>query len=322
MVKSMDFAQRLADLRQQSPEQWAKRANVVLPPLATGVLILAIAYQLSGLTWTLLSGPTLDEPAPIIASGTTGSTARPDASSYAALQGWKPFGEPPEPGAAPVVEAVVDAPDTTLNLQLWGVHGASDAASGTDEPEIGAAFISSGRGEQKVYYVGDTIEGGSGATLHSVYYDRVLLNRGGRLETLRLPQDLAAAAPTTIRRPDFQPTPTAAPPAASIREVISDNAARFTEVIRIVPDMRGGQMSGFRLTPGRDREAFAALGLRPGDVLTEVNGMILNDPQTAAQVFSALGETSMANVTVLRDGNPQVLTIDMSQIESLTENLQ
>lgn len=317
----MDFAQRLADLRQQSPEQWVKRANVLLPPLVTGILVVAIAYQLADLTWTLLSGPVLDAPASVVAPGSTNSTARPQPSSYAALRGWRPFGEPPDP-SAPVVQAVVDAPDTTLNLQLWGVHGATDAASGIDEPQVGAAFISSGRGEQKVYYVGDTIEGGSGATLHSVYYDRVLLNRGGKLETLRLPQDLAAAAPATVQRPDFRQPVAPRPSAASIREVISDNAARFTEVIRIVPDMRGGQMAGFRLTPGRDREAFAALGLEPGDVLTEVNGMLLNDPQTAAQVFTALGEASMANVTVLRDGNPQVLTIDMSQIESLTENLQ
>jgi general secretion pathway protein C len=79
---------------------------------------------------------------------------------------------------------------------------------------------------------------------------------------------------------------------------------------------------GFRLTPGRDRDAFSSLGLEPGDVLTEVNGMILNDPQSAAQVFETLGEASMANVTLLRNGNPTVLTIDMSQIENLTENLQ
>jgi len=320
----MDFAQHLADLRQQSPEQWVKRANLVLPPLVMGVLVLAIAYELAGLTWTVLSGPALEGPPPVVATGTVDSTARPQTSSYAALEGWKPFGEPPDPSVARVVEAVVDAPDTTLNLQLWGVHGATNAASGAAEPEVGAAFISSGRSEQKVYYVGDTIEGGSGATLHSVYFDRVLLDRGGRLETLRLPQELAAAAPPPVQRPDIrQPTAVSPPPtAASIREVISDNAARFTEIVRIVPDMRGGQMSGFRLTPGRDREAFAALGLQPGDVLTEVNGMILNDPQTAGQVFSALGEATMANVTVLRDGNPQVLTIDMSQIESLTENLQ
>lgn len=318
----MDLGQSLADLRQRSPEQWVKSANRVLPGVAVGLLILVIAYQLSGLTWTLLSGPALDDASIAIAPVAGRPAEAPGPAAYAALEGWKPFGEPPDESAPVVPVAVLDAPETTLNLQLWGVHGGSDIESGAANPETGAAFISSGRGEQKLYYVGDPIEGGSGASLHSVYTDRVLLNRGGRLETLRLPRELAATA-TPVGRTNFanQAQP-AQNRAASLRDVIGDNAARFTEVIRIVPDMQGGQMNGFRLTPGRDREAFASLGLEPGDVLTEVNGMILNDPQTAAQVFTALGEASQANVTVLRNGNPQVLVIDMTQVESLTENLQ
>jgi general secretion pathway protein C len=152
----------------------------------------------------------------------------------------------------------------------------------------------------------------------------VLLNRGGRLETLRLPVELQASAGAAPQRPNFAPAaqPPAANNASSLRDLISDNASRFTEIVRPVPHAEGGQMIGFRLTPGRDREAFSALGLEPGDVLTEVNGMTLNDPQSAAQGFTALGETSMANLTVLRNGSPMVLAVDMTQIESLTENRQ
>lgn len=318
----MDFAQGLSGLWQQSPERWVKLANRVLPGVAVGVLVLAIAYQLSSLTWTALSGPVLDDAIPVATPLSSNSTAAPGTGSYQVLRGWKPFGEPPDQSEAPAPVEIIDAPDTTLNLQLWGVNEVTEPGPGTADPEVSSAYISSGRAEQKLYYVGGTIDGANGATLHSVYHDRVLLNRGGRLETLRLPLDLAPAAPAPARQPlGATPLPQAQTP-TSLRDVISNNAARFAEVVRIVPEMQGAQMSGFRLTPGRDREAFAALGLEPGDVLTEVNGMILNDPQTAAQVFTALGETSMANVTIMRNGSPQVLVIDMSQIESLTENQQ
>ena len=81
-------------------------------------------------------------------------------------------------------------------------------------------------------------------------------------------------------------------------------------------------MTGYRLTPGRDREAFSALGLEPGDVLTDVNGTPLNDAATSLQVFESLGEASMATVTVVRNGAPQVIVIDMSQLQNVAENLQ
>ena len=81
-------------------------------------------------------------------------------------------------------------------------------------------------------------------------------------------------------------------------------------------------MIGFRVNPGRDREAFSALGLEPGDVVTDVNGTVVNDPNRGIAVFEALGEATMANVTVRRNGVAQVIVIDTSQLENLAENRQ
>ena len=64
-------------------------------------------------------------------------------------------------------------------------------------------------------------------------------------------------------------------------------------------------MVGFRVNPGRDRATFEALGLRPGDVVTDINGTVLDDPSRGLQVFQALGEATKANVTMLRDGVPK-----------------
>lgn len=79
-------------------------------------------------------------------------------------------------------------------------------------------------------------------------------------------------------------------------------------------------MIGFRVNPGRDRAAFEALGLQAGDVVTDINGTVLDDPGQGLQVFQSLGEATQANVTVLRDGVPQVIVIDTSQVQSLQEN--
>ncbi len=165
--------------------------------------------------------------------------------------------------------------------------------------------------------MGQTIDGADGATLHSVYADRVLLDRNGRLETLRLPKELTASAGAPMAMPQL---PQAARSQGSLREVISENATRLTDIVRLAPHVQEGQVVGFRVNPGRDRATFEALGLQPGDVVTDINGTVLDDASQGIQVFQSLGESTQANVTVLRDGVPQVIVIDTTQLQNLQEN--
>src|SRR4029077_10593004 len=52
----MDLSKYLGQWKEQSPEQWLRTANRYLPPGATAILVLAIAYQLAALTWLLVPG--------------------------------------------------------------------------------------------------------------------------------------------------------------------------------------------------------------------------------------------------------------------------
>lgn len=312
----MDLAKQLGQWTEQSPEQWIRTANRFLPPGVTAILVLAIAYQLATLTWLLVPGGTpLVSAATRAASAPASPTEQPTADT-GALATTHLFGEPPkEP--EPVVENVADAPDTTLSLDLKGI-----LAIGENDPE-GKAIISANRGEDKTYNVGQTIDNGSGTTLHSVYWDRVLLNRGDRLETLRLPKEvLGAAAAPRARSPVMAPQAAQPPANDTLRNVISQNASRLTDIIRLAPNVDQGKVTGFRVQPGRDRQTFDALGLMPGDVVTDVNGVALDDASKGLQAFEALGEATMANVTVLRDGSPQALVIDTTQLQSIKENRQ
>lgn len=304
----MDVAKRLADWRAQPPEQWLTTLNRYLPAGVTTLLVIGMAYQLATLTWAVIPGsmPAVAPPA------TRGDGAAAPLIDFSTLIGSQLFGEATE-RAAPIAAAVLDAPDTTLSLTLKGI------LSKKDDPN-GGATISSNRGEDRNYSVGQTIEGADGATLHSVYWDRVLINRNGQLETLRLPKELTASGAGFTAMP---PMPQAAPSAnPSLRETIAENASRITDIVRVAPHVQEGQVVGFRVNPGRDRATFEALGLRPGDVVTDINGTVLDDPSQGLQVFQSLGETTQANVTILRDGVPQVVVIDTSQLQSLQENRQ
>jgi general secretion pathway protein C len=301
----MDVAKRLADWRDHPPEQWFSTVNRYLPPVVTAILVITIAYQLATLTWTLMPGSTPSTAAPAVRPASGDAAPAADLGS---LTDSNLFGEADEQ-ATPVVTEIIDAPDTTLSLTLKGILS-------IDEDGKGSAVISSNRGEDKTYQVGVSIDGADGATLHSVYADRVLLNRSGQLETLRLPKEISASVPMGMP----SPLPQAAPAEGSLREVISENATRLTDIVRLAPHVQEGQVVGFRVNPGRDRATFEALGLQAGDVVTDINGTVLDDPSQGLQVFQSLGETTQANVTVLRDGVPQVIVIDTTQLQRLQEN--
>ena len=306
----MDVAKRLAEWRDRPPEQWFTTVNQYVPPGLTAVLVIAIAYQLATLTWALVPGST---PAAAPAPRPVDSGGAAPATDYTALTGSHLFGEAAQQSQVAVTPVVVDAPDTTLSLTLRGILS-------TEGDPNGQVIIES-RNESKNYFVGQAIEGTDGAKLHSVYADRVLLDRGGgRIETLRLPKDLTASTGSAMGMPQLpqaQPQPT-----ASLRDTITDNATRLTDIVRLAPHVQEGQVVGFRVNPGRDRATFDALGLQAGDVVTDINGTVLDDPSQGLQVLQSLGESTQANVTVLRDGVPQVIVIDTTQLQRLQENRQ
>lgn len=307
----MDVGKRIAQLRDQPPEQLIKVANRYLPTAVTGVLVVAIAYQLAMLTWRVLPGATTSGPVPTIVESDSSASVTQQSFDSGTLKQSHLFGEAPVVTAA-ATQTVVDAPDTSLSLRLTGiVYGEGGMPS--------QAIVANDRQLEKIYQLGQPIEGANGTTLHAVYGDRVILSRDGRLETLRQPQQLSSGGGAT--RIPQRPLAIAQPAEdGSLRQAISENATRLTDIMRIAPHVEEGQVVGFRLNPGRDRETFERLGLQAGDVVTDINGTLLDDPSRGLQVFEALGEATMANVTILRNGVPQLIVIDTSQLESLQEN--
>jgi general secretion pathway protein C len=102
----------------------------------------------------------------------------------------------------------------------------------------------------------------------------------------------------------------------SLQNVVAENMTQLTDIIRPT-QYRGadGQLAGFRVYPGRNRQKFAALGLRPGDLIKDINGQALNDPTQAMQVFQSLGETDEVTVTIERNGQDQSLVLNTSQLD-------
>ncbi len=196
-----------------------------------------------------------------------------------------------------------DLVETRQNLSLKGTIAAL-------QPTEGLAIIADSRNEEKVYAIRDTVV--PGTTLHAVYLDRVVLNEGGALRALKLPKEFPQGA-TSVRRNRTSVNRTSRNQ-QSIQAIVSQNVARLADVIRPTPYMVAGQMQGYRVYPGRDRKQFAALGLRPGDLIKDIDGAALTDPQQAMQIFQSLGNADQVSVTVERNGQPQSLILKTSQL--------
>ena len=91
--------------------------------------------------------------------------------------------------------------------------------------------------------------------------------------------------------------------------------------MRPQPVMDHGRMNGFRVYPGRNRMAFARLGLRAGDQVTAINGTPLDDRDRGEQILHTLSSSSEAHVTVIRNGQTQDLTLNIAQVAQEADSL-
>ena len=295
-----------SDLASMDATRTLAAANKLLPPWVALLLVVAVGWQLANIVWMLIPGPAAGDaivaPAGQVLPGPSG----PATADVQAIAATHLFGEASADDAAPVIPETTDEnlEDTSLsNLELKGTIA-------SPEPAMSAAIITDGRNEEKVYLIGDPI--GSAAKLHAVYTDRVVLNENGRLTNLRLPEEYKQTAAAPVRRTT---TRRQAPPATqSIQSVVSQNVARLADVIRPTPYFVNGQQQGYRVYPGRDRRQFAALGLRPGDLIKDIDGQSLTDPTQAMEIFQSLGTANQVSVTVERNGQPEVIVLKTDQL--------
>jgi general secretion pathway protein C len=164
--------------------------------------------------------------------------------------------------------------------------------------------------EENIYGIQDAIV--PGTTLHAVYLDRVVLNEGGTLKTLKLPKAFLQSA-AVIRR-NITSVNRTSNSNHNIQIAISQNIAKLAKIIRPTPYRVAGKMQGYHIYPGSNRKQFVALGLRPGDLVKNIDGVALTDPQQVMQIFQSLGEANQVSVTIERNGQAQTLTLKSSQL--------
>lgn len=281
--------------------------NRVLPALLTLILVILIAWQAARMVWLLVPGTAAGTPVPLPASLPSAAASSSISADVSAIASAHIFGIADAPPEGPVVvDNAEDYEETKrINLTLNGTVA-------SDIPRYSIAIISDGGNDQKVYTIGDAVD--SVASLHAVYADRVVLNERGVLTSLKLPREFKDA-PTSNTTRRTMSTRQSLDNTQSIQAVVTENLTKLTDVIRPTPYRVNGEQVGFRVYPGRDRRQFAALGLRPGDIIKDIDGQALSDASQAMQIFQSLGTAEQVTVTIERNGESETLTLKTSQLD-------
>ncbi len=238
------------------------------------------------------------------------------------LVGWNLFGTVSQLVPRPVQVApttVTDtldnieanASDTRLALKLQGVVSSSD-------PAVAVAVIEH-KNKQQQYRLGDKLPLGSNVRVAKILADRVVLDNGGKYELLKLfdkeslanSQQLAPAETTRpARQVDQRRNPDVAEMAEQYRQRLYRDPQSLADVVKISAVRNGGQLQGYRVSPGRDKDQFEQLGFRAGDVVTGVNGIALTDPGKAMELYRVMRSAQEASFDVQR--GEEILNISVS----------
>lgn len=307
---NMNWAQFVSTLLQR-----AQQLNIAKVIVATNLVLVALlAYALAEMTWTALPQTIEEQNVPLPAVNGTPIQSLQRKYSADDIVRWHLFGKEPPPADTAVPEVM---PETTLNLVLRGVIA-------SDDQETARAIISEPSGNESFYAVGALVPGN--AELKEIHPDRIVLFRGGRYETLRLPEDTlnmgSEPRPGSVQppmEPDFEPEqePDAmglAPGPSNLgqyRDALLKNPQSIAGLLQAEPVYQNGRFGGYKLGNAQDARMLARFGLRRGDVITAINGTVLDDPSKVPEVLRSLSQAKELRVDYLRNNGHQSTVLRM-----------
>src|SRR6185436_7787143 len=102
------------------------------------------------------------------------------------------------------------------------------------------------------------------------------------------------------------PKKRSAPPGALWREdvnfTVDEGLGYFLQRVSVEPEIVGGKFQGFRIVELRPADYWQGVDLRPGDVVTQVNGLPIERDIDAYEAFQSLRAATSLRVSLVRGG--------------------
>jgi len=207
-----------------------------------------------------------------------------------------------------IVQKQMKVPETKLNLTLKGVLAATPM-------KMASAIIAQGKnGKEEIYGIGDKMPGG--VTIKEIYPEHIVLERSGRLETLKL-QKISGLGNIYSSGKSYLNSNGAylkGSPEAALKQIrgnILKNPTSFGDYALPVVVKENGKQIGYRLQPQEKGQLLSELGIQKNDVITQINGIKLDRPQNGISALRKLSTAKNLNIVVKRNGAEIPLNISL-----------
>ena len=222
----------------------------------------------------------------------------------------------PKPAKAvkPRPKPVVVAP---LTIKLLGTVVAN--------AESAAIIAKNARAEQRVFFIGDTIE--PGVILKSVEASAIVVSHNGKSERISMEKNAIAGLTPTSMPPGSMPV--IAPPQRMRpgrpgipnsrqlkfnRSKLNTQLQDFPKLLsqaRVIPNMINGRANGFKITEIAPGSLYQQAGLQNGDIIMSVNGKPITGAKQAMAMYQQLQRANSIDLIFRRAGTPQRIHYDI-----------
>lgn len=235
------------------------------------------------------------------------------------------------------------APGTILDRNLFGAQlaGESQTALASDEPVaatklplklLGTAAASDERRSRAaiqdektqkhlVVGVGDPIEGHAKVSVRAIERTRVILDNAGRPEELLLREGEPLPVKAAMVRRGARRTAATPPNDAALNQRLQtlngpggQGISQILSSARIVPQYSDGQMQGMRVDSIKADSVFQKVGLQNGDIITEVNGIVIDRVEATSAIFDEFATAEAIDIAAMRGGSTVKLSASAADL--------
>jgi general secretion pathway protein C len=276
------------------------------------VLLAGFTYLLADLS-SLLIGQRLEvNPAlpPVESLTTTSGQVRPSQEIYKAILERNIFSTQPVGSIAPT-EAIAPVRRLPLQIRLIGT------VVGNPEDTFAVIFNQATK-QQHLYRLGDPV--GDDGKLVEIERNQVAVLRE---EGLRETYEVIWTEETPNGRSKKKPrTAAAVPPPLSgqsrwvldkqeVQETLQNLPQLLTKA-RVIPHISAeGKNEGFRIVSIKPDSFYQRIGLQNGDVIQQINGIEVKDPQTFMSVFNQLKNETSITLDLIRKNQKESFSYEI-----------
>jgi len=321
---SHNLASRVGDLTWDRSLKWAAIYANWLPFIqwTAGILITVILAKLFWVITLHLVSVDVSNIKSTTASFNASVSASHSSVNINSLVARELFGSSDAPDIVAPVQMEVER-ETRLNLTLRGIY----AANNIDHSN---SIIEDGKGKQAVYFINDKLAVNGRVYLRQVYPNRVILETNGVNEVLFLKDSISKLITVGSKRPnkrnvggnksnkiDMRKNKQVSQSLQKYRSQLLEDPLSLIGLVKYQPKMEDGKMIGIQISPGKDKRLFTQLGLRRRDVITEINGVTLDSPESAMKLLGEIQDMQELQVEIRRNNQNVSLLLNLSDQEGI-----